>query len=110
MPFNSESAREAGKKSRRGKSLVSSLLKDQFETLSERIITDIQIEDLSNSERIAMLRLMLPYLLPKIQTEKATEETETKEFKVQVINSADELRELRRLEEKMDKTCTKTKA
>jgi hypothetical protein len=52
---------------------------------------------------------MLPYLLPKIQTEKATEETETKGFKVQVINSADELRELRRLEEKMDKTCTKTK-
>jgi hypothetical protein len=41
MPFNSESAREAGKKSRRGKSLVCSLLKDQFETLSERIITDI---------------------------------------------------------------------
>jgi DNA-binding transcriptional regulator WhiA len=109
MPFNSESAREAGKKSRRGKSLVSSLLKEQFETLTDRIITEIQLENLSNSERIAMLRLMLPYLLPKIQTEKTTEETETKEFKVQVINGADELRELRRLEEKMDKSCNETK-
>ena len=50
-----------------------------------------------------MLRLMLPYILPKIETEKSTEDTETKEFKVQVINSADELRELRRLEEKLNK-------
>ena len=103
MPFNSESAREAGKKSRRGKSLVSSLLKEQFETLTDRIITEIQLEDLNNSERIAILRLMLPYILPKAQTEKTTEGNETKEFKVQVINSADELRELRRLEEKFDK-------
>jgi hypothetical protein len=46
---------------------------------------------------------MLPYILPKIETEKSTEDTETKEFKVQVINSADELRELRRLEEKLNK-------
>ena len=103
MPFNVESAREAGKKSRRGKSLVSSLLKDQFETLTDRIISEIQLEDLNSSERIAMLRLMLPYILPKVQTEKTTEDNETKEFKVQVINSADELRELRRLEEKLDK-------
>ena len=103
MPFNNESAREAGKKSRRGKSLVSSILKDKFETLTDRIITEIQLEDLNNSERIAMLRLMLPYIIPKAQTEKATEDTETKEFKVQVINSADELRELRRLEEKLNK-------
>ena len=103
MPFNSESAREAGKKSRRGKSLVSSLLKKQFETLTDRIITEIQLEDLNNSERIAILRLMLPYILPKAQTEITTEDNETKEFKVQVINSADELRELRRLEEKLDK-------
>ena len=103
MPFNSQSASEAGKKSRRGKSLVSSLLKEQFETLTDRIITEIQLEDLNNSERIAMLRLMLPYILPKAQTEKTTEDNETKEFKVQVINSADELRELRRLEEKLDK-------
>ena len=46
---------------------------------------------------------MLPYILPKAQTEKTTEDNETKEFKVQVINSADELKELRRLEEKFDK-------
>ena len=103
MPFNNESAREAGKKSRRGKSLVSSILKDKFETLTDRIITQVQLEDLNNSERIAMLRLILPYILPKAQTEKTTEDNETKEFKVQVINSADELRELRRLEEKLDK-------
>ena len=103
MPFNSQSASEAGKKSRRGKSLVSSLLKEQFETLTDRIITEIQLEDLNNSERISILRLMLPYILPKAQTEITTEDNETKEFKVQVINSADELRELRRLEEKLDK-------
>ena len=103
MPFNSQSASEAGKKSRRGKSLVSSLLKEQFETLTDRIITEIQLEDLNNSERISILRLMLPYILPKAQTEIITEDNETKEFKVQVINSADELRELRRLEEKFDK-------
>jgi hypothetical protein len=103
MPFNSQSASEAGKKSRRGKSLVSSLLKEQFETLTDRIITEIQLEDLNNSERISILRLMLPYILPKAQTEITTEDNETKEFKVQVINSADELRELRRLEEKFDK-------
>jgi hypothetical protein len=103
MPFNSESAREAGKKSRRGKSLISSILKDKFETLTDRIITEIQLEDLNNSEQISILRLMLPYILPKAQTEKISEDNETKEFKVQVINSADELRELRRLEEKLDK-------
>ena len=103
MPFNSQSASEAGKKSRRGKSLVSSLLKEQFETLTDRIITEIQLEDLNNSERISILRLMLPYILPKAQTEITTEDNVTKEFKVQVINSADELRELRRLEEKLDK-------
>ena len=54
-----------GSKSKRGKSKFNTELKEYLEDVSNNIIKEIDIKELSNYERIQFLRTILPYLIPK---------------------------------------------
>ena len=54
MPFNSDTAREAGKKSKRGKARLGQELKERLEQLSNELIESIKIEELSGSDRVRL--------------------------------------------------------
>jgi hypothetical protein len=84
MPFNSQTAIEAGKKSKRGKAKHSSELRARLSDLATQTLNTINTEQLSNSERIALLRILINYTVPKLQTERS-QTTSRKEFTVKVI-------------------------
>ena len=71
MPFNSESAREAGRKSKRGKNKqLDPSIKDKMEILYESVLDDliVHIKDLSNSDKVKLVQTLSNYLLPKTKT------------------------------------------
>ena len=84
MPFNSQTAIEAGKKSKRGKAKHSSELRARLSDLATQTLNTINTEQLSNSERIALLRILINYTVHKLQTERS-QTTSRKEFTVKVI-------------------------
>ena len=84
MPFNSETAKEAGTKSKRGKAKHSSELRARLSDLATQTLNTINTEQLTNSERIALLRILINYTVPKLQTERS-ETKEHKEFTVKVL-------------------------
>ena len=85
MGFSSETAKLAGKKSRRGKAKHSSEIRQTLSDLATQTLNNINTEQLTNSERIALLRILINYTVPKLQTERS-ETTEHKEFTVTVID------------------------
>lgn len=85
MGFNSETASEAGKKSRRGKAKYSSELRAKLGDLTHDLIDTIDIESLSQSERIALLRILATYTIPRLKNEQL-EQVETKQFQIQIIS------------------------
>ena len=84
MGFTSETAREAGKESKRGKAKHSSELRAKLSELTDELIDTIDIESLSQSERIALLRILATYTIPKLKNEHL-EQVETKQFEVHII-------------------------
>ena len=64
MPFNSESASLGGQKSKRGKSL-SQEIKYQLTNVAEDLIKAIEITSLNDREKIAYLKAIMPFILPK---------------------------------------------
>ena len=84
MPFNSQTAKEAGKKSKRGKAKHSSEIREMLSDLATQTLNNIKTEQLTNSERIALLRILINYTGPKLQT-KRSETTEHKQFTVKVL-------------------------
>jgi hypothetical protein len=91
MPFNSESAREAGQRSRRGKAKVSSEIRDKLSNLTDSLIESIDITTLSISDRIALLRILVGYTVPKITSEKQVVEKEEMSFQVEIIDKLEQL-------------------
>jgi|LXNH01.1.fsa_nt_gb hydroxyethylthiazole kinase-like sugar kinase family protein len=91
MPFNSESAREAGQRSRRGKAKVSSEIRDKLSNLTDSLIESIDITTLSISDRIALLRILVGYTVPKIASEKQVVEKEEMSFQVEIIDKLEQL-------------------
>jgi hypothetical protein len=85
MGFTSETAREAGKKSKRGKAKHSSELRVKLSKLTDELIETIDIESLSQSERIALLRILATYTIPRLKHEQL-EQVETKQFEIQIIS------------------------
>jgi len=55
---------EYGKLSKRGKS-IDKEMKDKIRDLSNRLIESIDIEELTPNQRIALLKAVIPYVLPK---------------------------------------------
>ena len=84
MGFTSETAREAGKKSKRGKAKHSSELRAKLSELTDELIDTIDLESLSQSERIALLRILATYTIPKLKHEKV-DEKEPQQFEVHII-------------------------
>jgi len=84
MPFNSETAKEAGKNSKRGKAKHSSEIREMLSDLATQTLNTINTDQLTNSERIALLRILINYTVPKLQTERS-ETTEHREFTVTII-------------------------
>lgn len=85
MGFNSETASEAGKKSRRGKAKHSSELREKLSDLTNGLIDTIDVSSLSQSERIALLRILATYTIPRLKHEQL-EQVETKQFEIQIIS------------------------
>ena len=87
MPFNSDTAREAGKKSKRGKARLGQELKERLEQLSNELIESIKIEELSSSDRVRLLGIVCSYILPKYKATTAPIKDEPLEFVIQIIDS-----------------------
>ena len=68
MPFNPETAKAAGQKSRRGPSkLLDPNIKERMEILYEGVLDHLIMhqEDLSMSDRVKLLQSLSNYILPK---------------------------------------------
>lgn len=85
MPFDSTTARLAGQKSKRGKDKLTYELKQKLSLLADDIVSSLEVSSLSTSERIALLKIIAPYTLPKMQFDKTLNE-EVREFKIEVID------------------------
>ena len=71
MPFNKETARVAGKKSKRGPSKkLEPNIKDKMELLYEEILDHLLMhqKELSMSDRVKLVQSRSNYLLPKAKT------------------------------------------
>ena len=84
MPFNSNTARVAGQKSKRGKAKYTTEIRDKLNNLTDYLIQDLNIQDLDTNEKIALLRILLAYTLPKPRIDNETQEQ--KHFTVEVID------------------------
>jgi hypothetical protein len=82
MGFNSDTAREAGMKSKRGKGKYASEMREKITALTDSLIDSINIEDLNTNQQIALLKLLLAHTLPKQQS---LTPIETKLFTVEVV-------------------------
>ena len=84
MGFTSETAREAGRRSKRGKAKHSTELRAKLSDLTDQLIDTIDVERLSQSESIALLRILATYTIPKLKNEQL-DQVETKQFEVHII-------------------------
>ena len=84
MPFNSNTARVAGQKSKRGKAKYTTEIRDKLNNLTDYLIQDLIIQDLDTNEKLALLRILLAYTLPKPRIDNETQEQ--KHFTVEVID------------------------
>ena len=76
MGFTSETAREAGRKSKRGKDKFSDEIKLLLQLKAEDIINDLDVHTLSPNQRIKVLSIILPYLITKQNSPKAEEKVD----------------------------------
>ena len=71
MPFNKETAREAGKKSKRGPSKkLDPNIREKMELLYEEVLDHLLMhqKELSMSDRVKLVQSLSNYLLPKAKT------------------------------------------
>ena len=61
MPFNSQTASLAGKKSKRGKSKITPSIKDKMDLVVSENLDHLlgHMDELSNSERIRLIQVLL---------------------------------------------------
>lgn len=76
MGFTSEAAREAGRKSKRGKDKFSDEIKELLLLKAEDIINGLDVQSLSSNHRIKVLSIILPYIISKQNLPKAEEKTD----------------------------------
>ena len=82
MPFTSETAKQAGSISRRGKSL-SAEVKHQLTNVAEELIKAIDIGSLSNKDKVLYLKAIMPFILTK--NEKIEANQMPTEFQIEII-------------------------
>ncbi len=84
MSFNSNTARAAGQKSKRGKATYTTEIREKLNNLTDYLIEDLNIQELDTNEKIALLRILLAFTLPKPKINNETQEQ--KHFTVEVID------------------------
>ena len=80
MGFNSKTGSEAGKISKRGKSLNIDLRND-LKTLITHILKDLDYNTLNNTQKLKLLDIALKHSLPKQSIEQHIVEEQPKEIK-----------------------------
>lgn len=90
MGFTTETAREAGKASKRGKAKVSNELKQKLEAISDELLKSIEIHSLSNSDKIRLLQITISYILPKLKavTIDNQDEDRLRDFEIRIIDDS----------------------
>ena len=86
MGFNSETGSEAGKTSKRSKSLSIDLRSD-LKTLITHILQDIDYDSLSNTQKLKLLDIALKHTLPKLSIEKQITEEMPQDIQITIIDS-----------------------
>ena len=89
MPFNPNSAKKAGKKSKRGKSKIAPNIQDRLDLLAAENLDYLlsHLDELTNAERIKLIQITLNYTTPKSGTRPAnsiTEENHDKPFIIEM--------------------------
>ena len=82
MPFTSETAKQAGSISRRGKSL-SAEVKNQLTNVAENLIKAIDIASLNNKDKVLYLKAIMPFILTK--NERVDTNQMPREFQIEII-------------------------
>ena len=85
MPFTSDTGRLAGQKSKRGQELGGKELRGKLSLITSVLIDEINIQDLTTAERIALLRVLAAYTIPKPRIEAIEQETQQMYFQVEII-------------------------
>ena len=76
MPFTKETASKAGKKSKRGRDVLDSELKEKLKLRFLDILESIDKKKLTSTEKLKYLQLSINYILPKIsENQMGTSET-----------------------------------
>jgi hypothetical protein len=65
MGFTSETAREAGRKSKRGKDKFSEEIKELLQLKADILIQELDIRNLTSNQKIKVLSIILPYIISK---------------------------------------------
>ena len=86
MPFNSETASNAGKISKRGKSLNIDLRND-LKTLITHILKDLDYNSLNNTQKLKLLDIALKHSLPKQSIEQHITEDIPQDIQITIIDS-----------------------
>ena len=82
MPFTSETAKQAGSISRRGKSLATEI-RNQITEVAEELIKAIDIDSLSNKDKVSYLKAIMPFILSK--KERIDTNQMPTEFQIEII-------------------------
>ena len=86
MSFNSETASNAGKISKRGKSLNIDLRND-LKTLITHILKDLDYNTLNNNQKLKLLDIALKHSLPKQSIEQHITEDIPQDIQITIIDS-----------------------
>ena len=65
MPFTRDTASRAGKKSKRGKNILDSELKENLKIRFLEILKSIDKKELTSTEKLKYLQLSINYIIPK---------------------------------------------
>ena len=87
MGFNSTTGSEAGKISKRGKSLNIDLRND-LKTLITNILKDLDYNTLSNTQKLRLLDIALKHSLPKLSIEQHITEEVPKDIQITFVDSS----------------------
>ena len=69
---------------------MSSEIRDKLSNLTDSLIESIDITTLNISDRIALLRILVGYTVPKIASEKQVVEKEEMSFQVEIIDKLEQ--------------------
>ena len=92
MPFNSETGRLAGQKSKRGQGALSKEIREKLSLITSEVIDEINIKELTSTEKIALLRILVSYTVPKLKTEGLEQELEQPLFHIEIIDKTEDVK------------------